>query len=87
MTANSLSDALHEAYVQARDMDASLDERLETFSNVARALRPEAQAAVDRMVERLKAHRAGDGAPRRRSAPANRRCGRAISASASSPGG
>ena len=24
MTANSLSDALHEAYVQARDMDASL---------------------------------------------------------------
>ncbi len=55
---------IEEAFLYCRDMDASLDERLETFSNVARALRPEAQAAVDRMVERLKAHRAGDGAPR-----------------------
>jgi peroxiredoxin len=54
---------VEEAFLYCRDMDASLDERLETFSNIARALRPHAQEAVDRMVERLKLGRAGEGAP------------------------
>ena len=36
-------------------MDASLSERLQLFADVSRALRPEAQQAVDRMVERLMA--------------------------------
>lgn len=44
-------------------MDASLRERLEAFADASRALRPEAQEAVDRMVERLKAHEAGASAP------------------------
>jgi peroxiredoxin len=55
---------LEEAFRDCRDMDASLSERLETFANLARALRPEAQAAVDRMVERLKAYDAGEAAPK-----------------------
>jgi peroxiredoxin len=55
---------LEDAFRYCRDMDAALSERLETFSNVARTLRPEAQAAVDRMVERLKASNAGEAAPK-----------------------
>jgi peroxiredoxin len=55
---------VEEAFRYCRDMDASLSERLETFANVARTLRPEAQAAVDRMVERLKASNAGEAAPK-----------------------
>jgi peroxiredoxin len=54
---------LEEAFAYCRDMDASLDERLQLFADVSRALRPEAQEAVDRMVERLKASEAGAGAP------------------------
>lgn len=55
---------IEEAFRYCRDMDAFLSERLETFSNVARALRPEMQEAVDRMVDRLKASNAGEAAPK-----------------------
>ena len=55
---------VEQAFLYCRDMDASLSERLETFANVARALRPEMQQAVDRMVERLKASGAGETAPK-----------------------
>jgi peroxiredoxin len=54
---------IQEAFLYCRDMDASLSERLETFANVARALRPDMQEAVDRMVERLRASHAGQNAP------------------------
>ena len=54
---------LEEAFAHCRDMEASLAERLQLFADVSRALRPEAQEAVDRMVERLKAAEAGAGAP------------------------
>ena len=50
MTAKSLSDALHEAYVQARDMDASLGERLQAFADAVRRLGPHFQEAVDKLV-------------------------------------
>jgi peroxiredoxin len=55
---------VEEAFVYCRDMDASLSERLDTFAAAARTLRPTMQEAVDRMVERLKAHEAGAVAPR-----------------------
>jgi len=55
---------VEEAFVYCRDMDASLSERLDTFAAAARALRPQAQEAVDRMVARLKAHEAGATAPK-----------------------
>ena len=54
---------LDEAFRYCRDMDASLRERLDTFSNAARALRPAMQEAVDRLVVRLMATEAGAGAP------------------------
>jgi len=55
--------SIEEAFAYCRDMDASLSERLRTFADAARALRPGAQEAVDRMVERLRAHEAGAAAP------------------------
>jgi peroxiredoxin len=55
---------VEEAFRYCRDTDASLSERLETFANAARALRPEMQEAIDRMVERLKAYNAGEAAPK-----------------------
>jgi peroxiredoxin len=61
---NSPFASIQEAFLYCRDMDASLSERLETFANVARALRPEMQEAVDRMVERLTASSAGETAPK-----------------------
>ena len=41
MTVKSLSEALHEAYIQARDMDASLGERLQAFADSVRRLGPQ----------------------------------------------
>ena len=54
---------VEEAFVYCREMDASLSERLDTFAKASRILRPAAQEAVDRMVDRLKAHEAGVLAP------------------------
>jgi peroxiredoxin len=61
---NSPFATVQEAFLYCRDMDASLSERLETFANVARTLRPEMQEAVDRMVARLKSNSAGEAAPK-----------------------
>lgn len=55
---------VQEAFLYCRDMDASLSERLETFSNVARALQPDMQEAIDRMAERLRSSSAGETAPK-----------------------
>jgi peroxiredoxin len=56
--------SLTEAFLYCRDMDASLNERLEAFSEATRYLIPGYQEAVDRMVGRLKAHDAGRAAPK-----------------------
>jgi peroxiredoxin len=55
---------LQEAFLYCRDMDASLNERLEAFSEATRYLIPGYQEAVDRMVGRLKAYNAGQAAPK-----------------------
>ena len=55
---------LEEAFRHCRDMDASLNERLEAFSEATRYLIPGYQEAVDRMVDRLKVHEAGLSAPK-----------------------
>jgi peroxiredoxin len=54
---------LDEAFRYCRDMDASLRERLDTFSVAARALRPAMQDAVDRLVMRLMATDVGASVP------------------------
>ena len=56
--------SLTEAFLYCRDMDASLNERLEAFSEATRYLIPGYQEAVDRMVGRLKAHDVGEAAPK-----------------------
>ena len=54
---------LEEAFFYCLDMDASLRERLDMFSAVARRLRPAMQDAVDRLVVRLAATDVGAAAP------------------------
>jgi len=57
-------DSIEEAFLYCRDMDASLHERLDTFSGATRYLLPGYQEAVDRMVDRLKQFDAGQSAPK-----------------------
>jgi peroxiredoxin len=64
MTEKSLSEALHEAYVEARDMDASLAERLQAFADSVRRLGPHFQETVDKLVARLKEQGVGENAPK-----------------------
>jgi peroxiredoxin len=64
MTTKPLSQALEEAFVQSRDMDASLGERLQAFADAVRRLGPHFQEAVDTFVARLREHDAGENAPK-----------------------
>jgi peroxiredoxin len=64
MTSKSLSEQLNEAFVQCRDMDASLAERLQAFADAVRRFGPHFQTAVDGLVARLKQHQVGEHAPK-----------------------
>ncbi len=64
MTSKSLSEQFNEAFVQCRDMDASLAERLQAFADAVRRLGPHFQDAVDGLVSRLKQFDVGDSAPK-----------------------
>ncbi len=55
---------IHQAFEHARNLDGSMDERLDAFAQAARQQNPAAAATVDRLVERLKANGAGDAAPK-----------------------
>ena len=56
MTSKPLSEALEEAFIQSRNMDASLAERLQAFADAVSRLGPHFQAAVDQLVSRLREH-------------------------------
>ncbi len=60
MNSKPLSELLEEAFVQCRDMDASLAERLQAFADAVRELGPIFQSSVDDLVARLRAHDVGD---------------------------
>jgi peroxiredoxin len=62
MTSAALA-ALGDAFLQCRDMDASLEQRLAAFSTAARRLVPEYADAADRLVSRLAGSGAGTAAP------------------------
>jgi len=64
MNSMQLSQLLEEAFVQCRDMDASLAERLQAFADAVRRFGPKFQEAVDGLVERLKKHDVGEEAPK-----------------------
>ena len=55
---------LRQAFDQARDLDGSMSERLDAFANATRRLSPSTSAIVDRLVNRLREHNAGEGAPK-----------------------
>jgi peroxiredoxin len=63
MTSKTLSETLEEAFIRARDLDASLPERLQAFADAVRQLGPHFQDAVDRLVARLRQTEAGESAP------------------------
>jgi peroxiredoxin len=54
---------LSEAFEHARMLDASLNERLKAFEVAVRLQRPTSVAVVDRLVARLRQHKAGEAAP------------------------
>jgi peroxiredoxin len=63
MTPKQLAEALEEAFRHARDMDASLSERLKFIADAVRSLSPSFAKAVDRLVTRLQQTDAGASAP------------------------
>ena len=63
MTSKPLVEVLEETFQQCRDMDASLNERLQTFAGRVRDLSPPFADAVDRLVARLQQVGAGKSAP------------------------
>jgi peroxiredoxin len=58
------AEALADAFVRCREMDAALGERLEAYSNTVRELLPAYADAVDQLVSRLSNSGAGLKAPR-----------------------
>src|SRR5262245_25920585 len=58
------AEALADAFVRSRDMDAALGERLEAYSNAVREFIPAYADAVDQLVSRLSNSGAGLKAPR-----------------------
>jgi peroxiredoxin len=64
MTVKPLAELLDEAFVECRDMDASLAERLQAFADAVRSFGPIFQSSVDDLVARLKAHEVGENAPK-----------------------
>src|SRR5262249_4570602 len=63
MTSRPLPEALEEAFLQCRDMEASLGERLDSLAQAVRTLSPPFGDAVDRLVTRLQQNGAGQNAP------------------------
>jgi peroxiredoxin len=56
--------ALDDAFRRVRDLDVSLREQLRSFAENVREQRPEFAAAVDRLIDRLRTHGAGETAPK-----------------------
>jgi peroxiredoxin len=56
-------ESLDQAFMRARELDASLGEQLRVFADAARQRQPHFAEAVDRLVERLRRYGAGESAP------------------------
>ena len=59
----SLADRIRVAFLECRDMDASLGERLDAFAASVRTISAPFADAVDRLVDRLQQADVGSGAP------------------------
>ena len=60
----SPADAVRDAFLECREMDASLGDRLGAFADSLRRIDPAFASAVDRLVGRLQQAEVGAGAPR-----------------------
>ena len=64
MNERPLSELLEQAFVECRDMDASLGDRLQAFADAVRSMGAVFQSSVDQLVARLREHEAGENAPK-----------------------
>ena len=64
MTTLNAGDEVRQAFQRARDLDGSMSERLNIFADAVRQKNPSSAAIVDRLVNRLRDHGAGDAAPK-----------------------
>ncbi len=64
MTERPLSELLEKAFVECRDMDASLGDRLQAFADAVRGMGEDFQTSVDQLVARLREHEVGEHAPK-----------------------
>lgn len=64
MSTSSAVTDLEQAFERARDFDGSMSERLNLFADALRTLQPSSVATIDRLVNRLKEHNAGEAAPK-----------------------
>jgi peroxiredoxin len=60
----SLANAIRDAFMECREMDASLGDRLDAFADSLRRIDPAFSGAVDRLVARLQQAEVGAGAPK-----------------------
>jgi len=58
------ADLLRQAFLQCREMEGTLSERLEAYATAGREIFPAYAEAVDRLVARIHENGGGDGAPR-----------------------
>jgi peroxiredoxin len=63
MTANVQRETLEDAFKRIRGTNASLGEQLRAFAESSRRRHPEFAAAIDHLIERLRANGAGEQAP------------------------
>jgi hypothetical protein len=64
MNEQPLSELLEQAFVECRDMDASLGDRLQAFAEAVRSMGEVFQSSVDQLVVRLREHEVGEHAPK-----------------------
>jgi peroxiredoxin len=64
MNSQTSVQSVSDVFERCRDMDASLNERLRTFSSAARPFNVPLAEAVDRLIVRLRENGVGDSAPR-----------------------
>ena len=64
MAAQIVVTDLKQVFEQARDLDGSMSERLNTFADAVRKQHPASAGIVDRLVARLREHGAGGAAPK-----------------------
>ena len=63
MASRPLAESLEEVFEHCRDMDASLNDQLDSLAQAVRTLSPPFADAVDRLVTRLQQSGAGETAP------------------------